>query len=477
MKGDPHPLFLGPRKVFLPAAVFLLAACSLSRTGKEAGEPGGNPSGGRVREAGWTLPLKWVDYRESLLGLSGRGGRVLSLNPREGKAFWPWAGGTRRLTFLARGKGVFLDLDGDGRLGKGDQVLREGRNLLRAPVSFAGKRISYPFVAYMKPGVSISLRLEPARALECRWRGFRIQVLDENLDGRFFQCGKDALLVEREGKKGGGEPSYFLGKEPFPFSRVLSLEERLFSLRDVEGGKALRITPYRGKAGLLALEGDGKAGGARVVLADPVRGNYLLLLGPGRFLVPVGEYWIQDLKIALSSSMGDAPRKKLEDLREKRNVGSWDFLFALLCRPLVLPGCTRSDQVRVKVGEKGGRLDLSLPSRLDFRVSTAGNRARRLVIRDVRLENRGGLRFKPAVWMISGKTFLDFFFFRGGRKIPLDVEWRDRWRLGEALLPAAAGGTRGGVVLGECFVVGLDEFSGKAEIQAEPVLRREGKKS
>jgi hypothetical protein len=121
--------------------------------------------------------------------------------------------------------------------------------------------------------------------------GQQIQIIDQNLNGRFDEVGKDAMIVGR------GNQAHFL-------SEVINVRGKLYDLEVAPDGTAAQWNPYEGERGRLDLTTEfaskGKLLGAVVVSGD---GRKSFTLDRGALDVPAGDYVLHQGRIGLGRNV------------------------------------------------------------------------------------------------------------------------------------------------------------------------------
>ncbi len=121
--------------------------------------------------------------------------------------------------------------------------------------------------------------------------GQQIQVIDQNLNGRFDEVGVDALIVGR------GKHAHFL-------SEVVNVRGQLHRLSVNPEGSSIEWTPYEGPRGILDLTTDfaskGKLLGAVVMSED---GRHSFTLARRALEVPAGDYHLLHGRIGLGRNV------------------------------------------------------------------------------------------------------------------------------------------------------------------------------
>jgi hypothetical protein len=206
----------------------------------------------------------------------------------EGISF-PHAGGDRFAVKL-EGTVLWVDRDGDGECDAKVEPLERGETGLmvfraQSPEGdergYAVRLSSDGTWAYAASGAMVG-----------ELAGERLQLIDQNNNGRYDDFGADAMVVGR------GKAASFL-------SRVVNLGGDLYSLEVSSDGAKVTATPYEGPAGEVDLASDleTKARMRSVVLrsADGER-SFEVSQAKGAFKLPVGEYTVHSGQVALGKS-------------------------------------------------------------------------------------------------------------------------------------------------------------------------------
>lgn len=118
--------------------------------------------------------------------------------------------------------------------------------------------------------------------------GTRIEVVDQNNDGRYDGVGVDALVLGRS------RSACFL-------SEVIALGDELFSLSVEADGSSLSLTPYTGPSGLLEVTTEATAKvRAAVFVSQDRKQSVNLATQEGSVRVPAGRYQLHSGALAFS---------------------------------------------------------------------------------------------------------------------------------------------------------------------------------
>ncbi len=181
------------------------------------------------------------------------------------------------------GTALAIDTDGDGETdvrADGDSALVT----LRGKTD-AGAKFTYAMRLDSKRG----WRFAPAGAMVGKIESTKIQIIDQNNNGRYDDYGVDAMVVGR------GRAASFL-------SKTVRVDDALYSIDVTTDGSKLDFTPYAGKTGGLNVTDklDTKAKIASVVVRS-ADGNHSFELSraKGDVQVPAGTYVLQSGRIGL----------------------------------------------------------------------------------------------------------------------------------------------------------------------------------
>lgn len=188
---------------------------------------------------------------------------------------------------------LLVDADGDGSL----ERTVEGRvdDLgVRSAVLVCRRAEGRPF-GFRLRDAGEGWTFAPAGAAVGKARGVKLQVIDQDNDGRFDGYGTDALVV------GTGTRAQFL-------SEVVNLGGELLTIEVAADGSALELAPYEGPAGVLdfrtELDAEAKLLTA-VVRSKDGRRSFDLAKAPTGLRVPAGEYHIHGGRFGLGKAVVD----------------------------------------------------------------------------------------------------------------------------------------------------------------------------
>jgi len=179
------------------------------------------------------------------------------------------------------GTALAVDTDGDGT----SDVLVRGK---QGTVTLRGKTKSGDKFTYaMRLRNAGGWKFVAGGAMVGKIGGQKIQLIDQNGNGRYNEFGKDAMIVGRR------DEACFL-------SEVIAVNGKLLKLEIQPDGTSLKTTPYTGPAGTLDItsryETDGRLISGIVASVD---GKYSFELSRKPSLVPAGEYLLYGGRVAL----------------------------------------------------------------------------------------------------------------------------------------------------------------------------------
>ena len=120
--------------------------------------------------------------------------------------------------------------------------------------------------------------------------GTRIEIVDQNNDGRYDGVGEDALVIGRS-------------RSACYLSEVIALGDQLHTLEVAPDGSSLTLTPYTGPAGRLEVTTEATAKvRAAVFVSEDGRQSVNLATSEGAALVPAGRYRLHSGKLAFSGN-------------------------------------------------------------------------------------------------------------------------------------------------------------------------------
>jgi hypothetical protein len=165
------------------------------------------------------------------------------------------------------GTSLRLDTDGDGEL---DVTVEAPEGL----VVLEGERTRHALRLRFGEGWEYSVGSLVRGEID----GTRIEIIDQNNDGRYDGIGEDALVLGRS------RSACFL-------SEIVALGDRLHTLEVAPDGSSLSLTPYDGPAGRLEVSTEATAKvHAAVFVSENGRHSVNLATSEGAALVPAGRY-------------------------------------------------------------------------------------------------------------------------------------------------------------------------------------------
>mgnify|MGYP006928157618 CR=1 FL=1 len=214
---------------------------------------------------------------------------------------FPHAGGERFAVKL-EGTVLWVDRDGDGECEAKVEPMKPGetglmvfraKNEAGADQSYAIRLTSDGTWAYSASGAMVG-----------ELAGQRVQLIDQNNNGRFDDYGADAMIIGR------GKSACFL-------SRVVNVEGELYSVDISPDGTRLDAKPFDGESGSidLASELETKARMRSVVLrsADG-KLSFEVSQAKGAVKVPVGKYTVHSGQIALGKGHADLRTGRMQPI-------------------------------------------------------------------------------------------------------------------------------------------------------------------
>jgi hypothetical protein len=324
----------------------------------------------------------------------------------------PFANAEGRLLLKAAGKKVRLDSNGDGVVDDKDAPPAAPGEIVTVRFLLGGRSAEYPVRVEAVENQYVALG--GCLVLEGAFDGWRIRLIDAELDGTFGRTGEDSIDVA-ESKPAGAkkEAEEEDGSEPLPLGSVLSVKGRLYEATVSEGGTRLALRPYTAETGRLTFKGGAGVRSWRLQLshADDLQFAHVRDADPVR-LVP-GTYRITMSQISLvpKRGKGDARKPKEGGDREEEAVdlsGYWDY--------------AGSEGPVLHVGSGGQTITLGPPFRLDFDASRAAGKAGRYQIEEPRLVGAGVEWYTPETSAPDGQeSTLTSHVRAGGREQKLST--------------------------------------------------------
>ncbi|MHC4945866.1 MAG: tetratricopeptide repeat protein [Planctomycetota bacterium] len=182
--------------------------------------------------------------------------RYFVLDPTEPSRI-PFPTKSGHLLLKRQGRRLRVDRNGNGKFDEADgETVRKGETF-HVLCSHAGEEVFYSFrVAQIYPR---SVDLESRSALIGYNNEWLALILDNNLDGRFGQPGKDHFKLTafsrnkiRQLAVSGDTPFWTTGV--VPLGEVTFANGELLSLKVEENGNILSLRPYAGERGMLEVE-------------------------------------------------------------------------------------------------------------------------------------------------------------------------------------------------------------------------------
>ncbi|MCB9913977.1 MAG: hypothetical protein H6828_02370 [Planctomycetes bacterium] len=213
----------------------------------------------------------------------------------------PHAGGERFKVEL-EGTVLRVDRDGDGECDAKVEPLEKGQTGL---VVFRGKDAAGAEIGYaVRLSSEGTWSYATSGAMVGELAGERLQLIDQNNNGRYDDYGADAMIVGR------GKAASFL-------SRVVSVDGKLYSIDVSADGKRVDAVPYDGAVGTLDLASQlaTKARMRSVVLrsADGQL-SFEVSRADGALALPAGDYTVHSGKVALGNNKADLHTGRMQPL-------------------------------------------------------------------------------------------------------------------------------------------------------------------
>lgn len=395
------------RALFL-VLVSLAGVAGPARSGEAAeGTPPRTPGQAAVQ----VVPLGFVEGKRTDFGAQTH----VTLNEEGlGEIAFPTPSG-KLLVRLVGGK-VVCDANGDGRIddadGKGVAAGRgfgPGTAALKVRVTVGGRGIDYPLAVLYAQGRH--LMLASTAHLAGTFRGARLSLYDTNVNGVFGEIGVDGIKIAEGGRTRAapGFRAMTVASGAGMLGRVLAIGGELYNAEVVEGGRALRLSPYGGEKATLSLKVDKTVKVAHLTLAH-TGGLFFVRAVPGqKLLVPAGTYRIDEARLSLA--LGE----------EKRSGSSWlEDLFgdgavaAQSAGMLIGRGGPKAALVTVRPGEN--ELAFGPPLGLEFTAYLWGDEKDRLEIEDPALVGGAGERYRAALYAQKQQSSLKSYVRAGGKE-------------------------------------------------------------
>ncbi len=331
--------------------------------------------------------------------------RYLSL--QSGKAVWDFGLAGGRVTFLSKGRKVYIDRNKNGKVDGPDGDPLEEETVLEGRVPFRGGSARYAVGLTLMGSMPPYILIEGKSALAGRWGKTLFVFLDRNLDGRFFQFGVDAFVAAPVGKQ--GEKGRFRSSvSALPLSHVAVVEGKLYLLDCGEGGEDLKLYPYRGKTALLQVEGwKQTVAVVDLSIGDSRRDLYFDVRGPGSYLLPRGIYRIRGVGARFAIRPFRPGGKKSSDNPYLRKPRPWSFS---------LYGLSTERQPSLDLSGEKAVLHAGPPLRLGFDAMAWGKEGNRLEISNVFLATPGGIEFRAEIFGKDDTQTIKAYVRAGGKK-------------------------------------------------------------
>jgi hypothetical protein len=201
----------------------------------------------------------------------------------------PHAGGDS-LAVRLEGTVLYVDRDGDGECEAKIEPLERGKTALMVLRVADGDGADKSYAVRLSSDGKWSYSASGAMVGEIG--GTRVQLIDQNNNGRYDDFGADAMIVGR------GKSASFL-------SKVVNVDGELFTLAVEPDGSRIDCTPYDGPIGTLDLgsEHTSKAR-MRSVVVTSTEGTHSFEVSrsKGGLKVPAGEYSVHSGRVVLGKS-------------------------------------------------------------------------------------------------------------------------------------------------------------------------------
>lgn len=218
----------------------------------------------------------------------------------------PHAGG-EALAVKLEGTVLWVDRDGDGECEAKVEPLERGQTALMVVRVPAGENSKSYAVRLSSDG---KWTYSASGAMVGEIEGTRIQLIDQNNNGRFDDFGEDAMIVGR------GKSASFL-------SKVVNVNGELFSIGVDGEGTRIDFTPFEGEVGKLDLgsELDSKAKMRSVVVTSEDRSlSFEVSRSKGGMNVPAGTYRVHSGSIVLGKSKAELRTGRSQSIEVAANA-------------------------------------------------------------------------------------------------------------------------------------------------------------
>ncbi len=175
------------------------------------------------------------------------------------------------------GTTLLLDANGDGRLGDA-KAKGAGAWVTLKSTTDDGKKLFYSLRLVNDGG----WKYASSGVMLGKYNGVKIQLIDQNNNGRYDDIGEDAVVV------GKSRAASYL-------SKVMSLKGELFEVEVSATGRSMTFRPYQGKSGILDLRSKFATKGklvAAVVMSDDGEFSFEVAQAKKGLVVPTGAYEI-----------------------------------------------------------------------------------------------------------------------------------------------------------------------------------------
>lgn len=209
-----------------------------------------------------SFPLKFSILRQTSIAVGGKHEAALKIPlPSESGGF----------TLQPEGSNLSVDVNGDGAV---DQKVKEGAPIFLQAKYDDGATARYA-VRFFR-GARMAWFYETATSMAGTAAGEKISLVDADLNGRYDDLGKDAVVIGR-------------GPWAAPLGKVLLIKDKLYHAKVDPRGESISLQEYKGETGNLDLRKNFRAPGALQYAVVQSGDNYFEMSGKGAGL-PAGKY-------------------------------------------------------------------------------------------------------------------------------------------------------------------------------------------
>jgi hypothetical protein len=322
-------------------------------------------------------------HTQRMIRLDERGRAEIDFPTERGKLLFKFSNGVLRAD--VNSDGVVDEADGEGTRPRTNKPLA-------VRVTVGERAFRYPFVVeYAGDGHAL---LGGFVALRGEFEGHTIELIDKDMNGVFGERGRDVLIDGGDRASAGA-----WGADPTPLASVQAVGGELYDVEVLEGGMALRLSPYEGERSTLSLRVGETVGDLSLTLCETDKRFYCTASSRGETILAAGEYSITRSMVTIKTGEPGGG-----DLGALLGAGGIAMLY----------GYAREGDCVLTVRPGGNTVDAGPPFRLDFDASVSRDKSR-FEVTDACLIGAAGERYRADCRTAGEKCTLLCILRSGGK--------------------------------------------------------------